>query len=193
MEKERKNEMRALMKEIRRFAPWNDQEENDKRLILAFLEAHPDALERSNETAHVTASAWVLNHAGDRVLMAYHNLYDSWSWTGGHADGEADILAAAIREVEEETGLERPAPLTKGIFSLEILPVMGHVKGGRYVSTHLHLNLTYLLQATGSETLRSNPLENAQVAWMAPEEAVEASTEPWMREVYRKLNRKLEE
>ena len=38
--------------------------------------------------------------------MVYHNIYDSWSWLGGHADGETDLLAVALREVKEETGLD---------------------------------------------------------------------------------------
>ena len=81
-----------------------------------------------------------------RFLMAYHNIYDSWAWTGGHADGEADFLKVAIREAMEETGITRVTPVTEDIFSLEVLTVDGHEKKGAYVSSHLHLNVTYLLE-----------------------------------------------
>ena len=147
---------------------------------------------RENEAAHLTASAWVVNGDRERVLMAYHNIYDSWSWLGGHADGERDLLAVAMREVREESGLARVAPVSEALFSLEILTVDGHEKRGRYVPSHLHLNLTYLLEADEHELLAVKPDENSAVAWFGREEAVEASSEPWFRaRVYSKLNAKL--
>ena len=73
---------------IQSYIPFNEQEEADKALILDFLSKNDDAFYRSNLAAHMTASAWVVNPARDKVLMVYHKLYDSWSWTGGHADGE---------------------------------------------------------------------------------------------------------
>lgn len=184
--------MDKLKELIRAYVPWDEQEEKDRKLILDFMEGQPDCLERSNEIAHFTASAWVLNPGKDRVLMVYHNLYDSWSWTGGHADGEEDLLEVAIREVGEETGLTRLAPVSESIYSLEIITVDGHWKKGRYVSSHLHLNLTWLLEALEEQELCSNPEENSGVRWMGFEEAVESSSEPWMRRVYRKLNAKLD-
>ena len=175
-----------IREEIAAYVPWNEQEEKDKALILRFMDQNPDAFCWENALAHMTASAWVVNPARDKVLMVYHKLYDSWSWTGGHADGERDLLAVAIREVAEETGL-RTHLLHPGIFSLENLTVEGHWKNGRYVSSHIHMNVTYLLQAE-SEALRSKTDENRAVAWMTPEEALSTSTEPWMVEhVYRKL------
>ena len=68
---------------IENYTPFNEQEAADKTLILAFLAANPDAFYRSNRIAHMTASAWVVNPARDKVLMVYHKIYDSWSWTGG--------------------------------------------------------------------------------------------------------------
>ena len=141
--------------------------------------------------AHMTASAWVLNPDRTKVVMCYHNIYKSWSWTGGHADDDADLLAVAMREVEEETGL-KTHPVVDGIFSLESLTVDGHMKKGKYVSGHLHLNVTYLLQAE-SEELRPKKDENSDVKWFTPAEALAASTEPWMVEwIYRKLAQRAE-
>jgi len=74
------------------------------------------------------------------------------------------------------------------IFSLECLYVMGHEKRGVYVPCHLHLNLTYLLEADDGETLTINQEENSGVRWFTNEEALVKPTEPWMVErVYRKL------
>lgn len=181
-----------LIEALERFAPYNEQEERDRALIVRALREEAAVFSRENERMHMTASAWVTNARRDRVLMVYHNLYDSWSWLGGHADGERDLLAVALREVREESGLTRVVPLTEDIFSVEILTVSGHEKRGVYVPSHLHLNLTYLLEADEHDALRVKPDENSGVRWFALTDALAASTEPWMRErIYQKLNAKL--
>ena len=177
---------------IAAYTPWNEQEARDRAQILRFLEQNPDAFLRSNAVAHMTASAWVVNAAREKVLMVYHRLYDSWAWTGGHADGETDLLAVALREAREETGVQHLRPVSREIYSLEVLPVAGHVKHGEYVSSHLHLNVTYLLEADERDPLRVCKAENSAVQWFTLEDALRASTEPWFVErIYRKLNDKL--
>ena len=182
----------TLIQQLERYKPWNEQEERDRLLILQCLREQKDIFTRSNRLAHMTASAWVVNPDRSRVLMAYHNIYHSWSWLGGHADGETDLLSVAIREVQEESGICHVRPVSEEIFSVESLTVDGHVKRGEYVSSHLHLNVTYLLEASDEESLSIKKYENSGVAWFTPEKAVEASTEPWFQEhIYRKLNAKL--
>ena len=182
----------TLIQQLERYKPWNEQEERDRLLILQCLREQKDIFTRSNRLAHMTASAWVVNPDRSRVLMAYHNIYHSWSWLGGHADGETDLLSVAIRELQEESGICHVRPVSEEIFSVESLTVDGHVKRGEYVSSHLHLNVTYLLEASDEESLSIKKDENSGVAWFTPEKAVEASTEPWFQEhIYRKLNAKL--
>ena len=179
--------------EIKKYAPCCEQEAQDQAVILQYLADHPDAYERSNRIAHMTASSWVVNRERTKVLMVYHRIYDSWSWTGGHADGDEDLLAVAIRECREETGLRNIRPVGNDIFSLEVLTVEGHEKRGEYVSSHLHLNVTYLMEADEDEELRVCEEENSGVRWFTLNEALEASTEPWFVErIYRKLNAKLQ-
>ena len=181
-----------LMKRISAYRPCNEQEEADKKNILSFLSENENAFLRENELAHMTASAWVVNHNRSKVLMVYHKIYDSWSWTGGHADGEVDLLSVALREVTEETGVRNVTPVSEEIFSLEILTVDGHEKRGRYVPGHLHMNLTYLLEADDSEPLTVCEEENKAVAWFSLEDALRASSEPWfVSRIYQKLNSKL--
>ena len=182
----------GIYEQIKAYRPWNEQERQDQALILAFLERNPDAFYRSNLLAHMTASAWVVNPQRSKALMVYHRLYDSWSWAGGHADGEEDLLAVALREVREETGVQRLRPVTEDIYSLEVLTVDGHEKRGQYVPSHLHLNLTYLLEAEEDQPLRICEAENSGVAWFPLADALAASTEPWFGErIYKKLNEKL--
>ena len=181
-----------IIRDIENFVPLCPQEQRDKTGILRFLAGHPDAFDRENLTAHMTASAWVLSPDRRQVVMVYHNLYHSWSWTGGHADGDRDLLAVSMREVREESGLTAVRPVSPHIYSLEILTVDGHEKRGAYVSSHLHLNVTYLLEADPAAPVRRKPDENSAVAWFGLEEAVAASSEPWFRDrIYRKLNAKL--
>ena len=181
-----------LLDEIAAYHPFNEQEKRDKNLIFQWIEQHEDAFSRENTVAHVTASAWMVNKDRSKVLMVYHNIYNSWSWLGGHADGDRDLLAVSMREVREESGLTAVRPVSPHIYSLEILTVDGHEKRGAYVSSHLHLNVTYLLEADPAAPVRRKPDENSAVAWFGLEEAVAASSEPWFRErIYRKLNAKL--
>jgi len=182
----------TLLEELEAYRPWNDQEERDRAELLRRLRSGEALYTRDNAAGHLTASAWVVSPDRTQVLMAYHNLYDSWSWLGGHADGDRDLLAVSMREVREESGLTAVRPVSPHIYSLEILTVDGHEKRGAYVSSHLHLNVTYLLEADEHGQLRVKEDENSGVAWFAPGDAVLASTEPWMRErIYMKLNAKM--
>lgn len=183
-----------LLKSIKEYKSFNEQEEMDKTLILNWIENNENAFLRENAVAHITASAWVVNKDRSKVLMVYHNIYNSWSWLGGHADGETDLLSVAVREVKEEAGISNVRPVSDEIFSLESLTVDGHVKKGKYVSSHLHLNVTYLLEADSEESVSIKEDENSGVAWFSPEEALKKSTEPWFVEhVYGKLVEKMKQ
>ena len=181
-----------LIEEIEKYEPFNEMEERDKELILRALRREENVFSRENSLCHMTASAWISSPDRTKVLMAYHNIYDSWSWLGGHADGDTDLLRVALKEAEEESGLSKVKPLMQDIFSLEVLTVDGHMKKGKYVSSHLHLNVTYLLEADDREMVHAKEDENTGVRWFSPEDAVAASSEPWFREhIYSKLNEKL--
>lgn len=180
--------MNQLRAQVKNYVPANEQEERDRALLLRWIDSGVDILTRENEVAHLTASAWVMNPERTKVLMAYHNLYDSWAWLGGHADGESDLLAVALREVEEESGVGAVCPVTDEILSIETLCVQGHEKRGRYVPCHLHLNVTYLLEADPNQPLRVKPDENSAVAWINVEDIPKKSTEEWFVErIYLKL------
>ena len=172
------------------YKPSDGREEADKRAFLEFIERNPDHLLRSNETGHITVSAWIVNKQRTKVLFCYHNIYNSWSWVGGHADGEEQLIRVALKEAEEETGI-RPKCLSEEIFSLEILPVLGHIKKGKYVPSHLHYNITYLFEADENAPVRINGDENSAVGWIKTEDIEIRSTEKWMIEnIYKKLIKK---
>ena len=184
--------MDKLRKEIEDYKPYNEQEEQDKKVMLEYIDTFDDVLTRNNEFGHFTASSWVLNKDRTKVLMIYHNIYKSWAWTGGHSDGDSNLLNVAIREVKEETGVKYVKPISDNIFSLEIICVNGHVKRGKYVSSHVHLNVTYLLEADENEELRIKEDENSGVKWVDINKAVELVSEVWMKDnIYKKLIEKM--
>lgn len=183
----------SLIEDLRKYQPYNEQEAADVKEMIYRLESGEELFLRSNLAEHFTASAWVVNPTRDKVLMAYHRIYDSWAWLGGHADGDHDLLRVALREVKEESGVQA-RPVTEQIYSAEILTVDGHEKHGKYVPSHLHLNVTYLLEADDRLPVRPKADENKAVAWFGLDEALEKSSEPWFVErIYSKLNAKLKD
>lgn len=184
-------ESRSWVESIAAYKPYNVQEEQDKKVTLEYINQFSNILMRENNFAHITSSSWLVNKDRTKVVMIYHNIYQSWAWTGGHADGESDLLHVAIKEAKEETGLKTITPVSEDIYSLELLCVNGHVKRGNYVSSHIHINVTYLLEADEAEEMSVKEDENSGVKWLPLDEAVNASSEPWMRTIYSKLNEKL--
>lgn len=152
--------------EIRAYQPENAQEAADKRGILSFAARYPDTvLLRENTIGHITSSGFILNRALDKVLLIHHNIRNAWAWTGGHADGDADLLHVAIKEAAEETGVSHIVPQTGTIAALDILPVFGHMRRGEFVTAHLHLSVAYILLCDECEKIRPRPSENSAVGW----------------------------
>jgi len=172
---------------IKDYTPCCLQEEVDKELIEHCISKFEDVLTRANRFAHITSSGFIVNKTKDKVLMVHHNIYNSWSWTGGHADGEEDLLGVAIKEAIEETGVKNIQPLTPQISSLDILPVQAHIKNGNYISAHLHLSIAYLVQADENQPLIIKADENSSVKWIPIDEVNLYSSEPHMQTVYEKL------
>lgn len=174
--------------EIASYVPRCEQEEGDKRVMLDYIDRFPATiLTRENEYAHMTGSGFIVNADATKVLFVHHDIYKVWAWTGGHADGDGDLLSVALREAREETGVLHVRALSTAIASLDILPVWGHVKRGRWVSSHQHLNVSYLLVADENDPLASRPGENSGVAWLSAERMLELTNEWEMDPVYTKL------
>ena len=183
-----------LIQQIVNYIPANEQEETDHLTLLNLLQSDADISVRENLMAHLTASAWVVNPERTKVLMAYHKLYDSWAWLGGHADGNWKLIAVAEKEAREESGIQNLRLVSENPVSLEILTVDGHEKKGKYVPCHLHLNLTYLFEAEEDQVLSCKPDENSGVAWIPMDSLAEKCSEPWFVErIYSKLVKKAKE
>ena len=177
---------------VQDFIPASPEEERTRQKMSSFFQQYDDLLFRENLKVHLTSSAFVLSPDRKKALLIYHRIYDSWSWAGGHADGEGNLLAVALREVAEETGCHA-VPLSERPISLEILPVEAHLRRGCPVDRHLHLNTTFLLEADDSLPLTADPHETAGAAWFPLGKVLEASSEEHMKPVYANILRHIEE
>ena len=182
-----------LHDQIELYVPYNEQETKDRDLILRAMATLSDVLTRNNEILHFTSSAFAMNADRTKVLMVYHNIYNSWSWTGGHADGNPNLLYVAEKELKEEAGLSEVKALQDQMISLDILPVIGHMKNGKYVAPHLHFNATYVFEVSEDAEFKAKLDENSAVGWINIDEIGQKCTEQHMIPVYEKILAKINE
>lgn len=180
-----------IREEIEKYIPYNEQEISDKELMLKYIDIFDDVLTRENKMCHFTSSSWIVNKDRTKVLMIYHNIYKSWAWTGGHADGDSDLLNVALKEAKEETGLNNLKLLSDGIYGLQILTVDSHIKRGKFISSHLHLDCCFLFEANEEDELKIKEDENSGVKWFKIDEATKITNEEKMKPIYEKLNSKI--
>ena len=177
---------------IKNYNPINEQEEKDKELFLFCINKFEDILTRKNVVAHLTSSAFVVNNDRTKTLMIYHNIYDTWAWTGGHMDGIDDLIYVAKKELMEETGVKNPILITDEIMSLDSITVNGHIKRGEYVSSHLHLNAAFLFECDENEELIVKEDENSGVRWIDIDklDLYVSPNDKHVLEIYKKILRK---
>jgi len=155
----------SYINDINNYIPKNEQETQDKKVIQEHIKNFPSTvLSRGNEIAHIASSGFIINKDVSKTLMVYHNILNRWAWTGGHADGNENLLEVAIKETYEETGVVAK-PLSNEIASIDILLVPGHTKRGAYVNCHLHLDTAYILVADENDIPTAKPDENSAVMW----------------------------
>lgn len=132
--------------------------------ILDFVDRHPDALSRTCRAGHLTASAAVVDAAGEAVLLVRHRKFGRWLQPGGHADGDADLAAVALGEAVEETGVTGLVPASGVPVDLDVHVVADDDGAG----THLHLDVRFVLVAPGRPDPRPSERETAGAAWFDP-------------------------
>lgn len=182
--------LQTLRNQIEDYKPFDEQEQTDKVLFLHSLDKYANVLTRDSILVHFTASAFVLNKQHTKMLVVHHNIFNSFVYPGGHADGDADLLAVAKREVEEETGL-KPKVLSNDIFGIAAFAIDGHIKHGKYVSSHDHLDVSYLMEADENLPLKICPDENSEIKWIDISKADTENMPNWFEPVYKKFVLKL--
>ena len=185
--------MSKTIEMLKNYVPYNEQEKEDIALIIKAEEIFGDILTRDNLFCHLTSSAFIINKEHTKVLCIYHNIYNSWSWVGGHADGDDDMLYVAQKETKEETSLIRFNTVSELPISVEILPVKNHIRKGKYVPAHQHYNITYLIEADENDAIHILEDENSNIDWLTFDELIAKSDEPYMIPVYKKIIEKIKQ
>ena len=179
-----------LRNKIEKYVPIDEEEDKIKEYMLKYIDTFDDVLTRDNEFGHFASSAFVVNKEKSKMLVVYHNIYDSWIYPGGHADGESDLLNVAVREVFAETGLYVKL-LDDSIYAISADPIIGHVKRGKYVPAHTHLGVIYLMEADDKVPLKYREEESQGVKWISLDEAVGNDIVDFAKPIHKRLIKKL--
>ncbi len=171
----------SLLQSLAAYADRHPDEADASARFLDFVRNHDDCFERSLLIGHITGSSWIVNAAGDSVLLTHHRKLDIWVQPGGHADGESDILAVAMKEAVEETGLDPLEPVSAEIFDLDIhsIPARGDVP------EHLHYDVRYALSHGGAGNF-SVTEESHDLAWVPLDRLADYTDEESMHRMARK-------
>lgn len=156
---------------LRAYKPVNASEALMTQATLTFIEQHPNCFDRSLLVGHVTGSAWIVSPNRQQTVLIHHRKLDRWFQPGGHADGDPDIAAVAVREAEEETGLTSLHLVSPAIFDVDVHPIPA--RGD--VPEHLHYDIRFLLEANPEELFQITD-EVKNIRWF-PLEAVETVTD----------------
>ncbi len=193
-----KNKIPTIKEQIKTLKIIDDKQRSEVQSCIDFLKKYPkcDFYGRDNIVGHATASAWVTNKNRDKVLMVYHNIYDSFCWAGGHADGDTDLLYVAKKEVQEETGLKESdlKVLNNGNpIDIAMLCVQPHEKRGKWVAPHLHLNVTYAFESDEKIAIRKLESENSDVKWLKISDLKKIVKEEHMKHIYDRIIKMLKD
>jgi 8-oxo-dGTP pyrophosphatase MutT (NUDIX family) len=155
--------------ELAAYRPLDALQAQFQAEMLAFLEAHGQALSRHNPAGHLTASALVLDAGRRRFLLLHHRKLGRWLQPGGHLDQDPDLLSAARREVREETGLHG---LLGGpeIFDLDIHWIPERRRADGLVEPrHRHFDVRFLLVCPREMALEGSD-ESRDLRWFSAAE-----------------------
>ena len=151
----------SLLQLLKDHQPLNQQESQFIKETIEFVNQNPDCFERSLLIGHITGSAWIVDKSQQFALLTHHRKLDKWFQTGGHCDGDSDVLNVAMKEAREETGLADIQAISNEIFDIDIHEIPER-KG---VPTHLHYDVRFLLEADLNEPLIISS-ESSDLAWV---------------------------
>jgi 8-oxo-dGTP pyrophosphatase MutT (NUDIX family) len=138
------------------------------RRTIEFIEAHHDCCERSLEVGHLTGSAWIVDESRSHVLMTHHRKLNRWLQLGGHADGDFDLLAVALREANEESGVTGFRVLSAKPFDVDVhlIPARGEE------SAHYHYDVCFELESARDAPLTVSE-ESHRLEWIPVHQVAE--------------------
>jgi 8-oxo-dGTP pyrophosphatase MutT (NUDIX family) len=158
----------AVLEELSSYRPAAEGERESLARIEELLRRAADPFTRDHRD-HITGSAVVARPDGSAFLMVFHKRLQRWLQPGGHVEsGDASVLATALREAREETGVAALEIANGGrILDLDVHPIPATAKR----PAHVHHDLRYLLTTRADATI-AEPLEIEKVGWFSIEEAL---------------------
>lgn len=150
---------------------------------IAFVETHADCLLRSQLSGHLTASAWIVDPSRRRTLLTHHRKLDKWLQLGGHADGDPDLAAVALREAREESGVSRLRLVSPAIYDLD----RHWIPPRKDEPAHFHYDLRFLVEADPSDPTTVTH-ESKDLAWVNVSDVAKLNPEESIARMVRKLN-----
>lgn len=139
---------------------WPAEHEVVAHFKALLVDTH-DPFSRARLAGHFTASAWLVDRSGTRVLLTHHRKLQRWLQLGGHADGDRNLAAVALLEAQEESGLP-DLRVDPALFDLDRhwIPARGEVPG------HWHYDARYVVHA-GADEQYVVSAESLDLAWRA--------------------------
>lgn len=156
----------------------------EQRFVKRFeqLLSHDDAFQRYHLPGHITGSAWIVDTLKTRALLVHHAKLNRWLQPGGHADGEEDVTAVALREAQEETGVQHFKLLQSRIFDLDIHPIPARPD----FPAHDHYDIRFLFEADPGDLLTVSE-ESHDVQWVELAQLEKYNNEPSILRLKHKL------
>lgn len=151
-----------LREKLVRYHPTDTAEQVFKHDMLSFLDTYTDCFERSLEVGHFTGSAWLVNKDGTKALLMHHTKLDRWFQLGGHCDGDPDLLAVALKEAQEESGINGIEPVNTDIFDIDVHEIPASSK----LPAHYHYDVRFLLRVVSDEEIIQNG-ESKELRWIS--------------------------
>jgi 8-oxo-dGTP pyrophosphatase MutT (NUDIX family) len=155
-----------LLTLLAQYLPTNPEELKFKARIQQFMSDHPNCFERTLAIGHITASCWLLSADASRALLTHHAKLNAWFQLGGHCDGNPDVLAVALREAQEESGINAIEPVSRGIFDLDIHTIPANSRE----QAHDHYDIRFLLKVTSQEQPQASD-ESKALRWISKDRA----------------------
>jgi 8-oxo-dGTP pyrophosphatase MutT (NUDIX family) len=150
-----------LIQMLQGYFPVAEEEIKFKKEMITFIEENSNCFERSLEIGHITASSWLLNKDHSKALLMHHTKLDTWFQLGGHCDGNPDVLAVAIKEAQEESGIIGITPVSEEIFDIDIHLIPGNARE----KEHYHYDVRFLLHVNSDEQIVQNR-ESKELRWI---------------------------
>ncbi len=163
----------SLLSALRNYKTVYDEE---RAFISRFIELlqHPRAYQRDHLPGHITGSSWIVNNDGTKVLLVKHAALHKWLQPGGHADGDENVFRVALREANEETGLEKLTPVGTGFLDIDIHAIPA--RKDLSFPQHDHYDVRFLFQADERDELKISD-ESTDLQWIELKDLEEFNAE----------------